>query len=105
MGKTLTYLALVFSCALLVGCGGSTSSHSGTVEARPLKGEPETVELVKAMEAIARSQDLAKKVELLDSVQAAGKRLQALNLTESEQKALEDKYGAKKAELLKTIEN
>lgn len=107
MGKTIIYFALVFACTcLLVGCGGS-STKKGTVEGpKPgLKGEPETQELLKAMESIANTQDLEKRVELLDRLQAAGNALVALKLTEAENRVLEEKYGAKKAELHNKIED
>ncbi len=107
MRKTISSLFLVFACTLLVGCDGCTSKKTGTVEGPPplLKGERETRALVEAMQAISDTQVLAKKLELLERVQAAGKDLVALKLTEAEEKALEDKYGAKKAELHKKIED
>lgn len=92
------------------GCGGPPATNgSGAPQGRgetSLRGEPETMELIQAMEdtVAARDQGREKLMAALQRVVAADRKIEGLKLTDAERKALDDRYGARKRELHKKIE-
>ncbi len=90
----LGFLALV-SGSLTCGCGKTV-----------LRGEPEMEGLIKAMEdtVAAKGQGKDKLMAAIQQVIAADKKVQDLQLTEAEQKALDEKYADKRETLRKKIE-
>lgn len=91
-------LALIIGVAALLLVGGGIAAFFITRD-KPMRGEPEIKELIKAKEAADKETDQAKKLEAQIKVLAVMLAIENLKLTEEEQKKLLAKYKPKLDEL------